>query len=69
MTHPAADPAPQPRPTPNVRCAGEGEYEIVRVRGTKVTWSNGGPCGWKGDRPGYWNEPCPKCGGEVELTP
>lgn len=51
----------------NVRCTGEGEYEIVRVRGTRVTWSNGGPCGWKGERLGYWNGPCPECGGQVEL--
>jgi hypothetical protein len=55
----------------------EGDFDLVRGHRYK-------PCGWEGERPGrptkikgevHWNilttpnDPCPECGGQVELIP
>jgi ssDNA-binding Zn-finger/Zn-ribbon topoisomerase 1 len=36
--------------TANVRCTGNPDVQYISVSGSKATFANGGPCGWKGER-------------------
>lgn len=66
-----------------VRCAGWGNQPVTS-RSAKARFARRGSCGWESERPGqptkidgeiHWNiltipdDPCPRCGGPVELAP